>query len=150
MSKTAISRLQHTKEDLFRKDISIFHKAGDEGFVFRRCLLDSGSCGSPGNLISKKALQGITCEINKDSGREVSGLGPRMVLKEFVTLKCRFWDSPQIFEVEFRVLSTRSLFGFDFVGLGCDCLLGSEWMTAHPEAWVLPLWQRQVPENNRD
>jgi hypothetical protein len=117
--------------------------------VYRKCLLDTGSRGSQGNLISKTALKGIRCEIKKDAGREVCGLGLKTRLREFVTLRLRFWGKSEIFEVEFRILPTRTLLGFE-LGPRFDCLIGSEWMVAHPSTWVPRHWLEHVREGDED
>jgi hypothetical protein len=131
------------KKDVFRKNIFIFHAGATVDPVFRRCLLDSGSHG---NLISKRALKGIRCEIKKDGGHEVWGLGiKKLLLKEFVTLRLKIWGQSEIFEVEFRVLPTGALLGFE-LGPRFDCLLGSEWMAAHPGAWVPRHWLEHASE----
>jgi hypothetical protein len=111
--------------------------------VFRRCLLDSGSLG---NLITTKALEGIRCSVKKDAGCEVCGLGlKKLLLREFVTLELRIWGLSEIFEVEFRVLPTGALLGLG-LGPAFDCLLGSEWMLAHPGAWVQRHWLEHASE----
>lgn len=124
--------------------MSIFHCGTAEEFVHRIVMLDSGSRGSPGNLISKRALKGIRCETKKDAGCKIRGLGFNKRLKEFVTLKFKFWGQPEIFEVEFRVLPTLTVFGFE-LGAPFDCLLGAEWMYAHADAWIPRDW----PEDAR-
>jgi hypothetical protein len=129
------SGIEHVVEDLFSKDMSIFHHGTTEKFTYRKCILDSGSRGSPGNLISKRALREIRCEIKKDAGRKVRGLGFNMRLKNFVILKFRFWGQPEIYEAEFRVAPTLTLFGVEF-GAPFDCLLGKDWMEAHQHAWI--------------
>lgn len=110
--------------------------------------MDSGSRGPQGNLISKRALNGIRCEVRTDAGREICGLGLcKFLLKEFVRLRFRFWDRPEedeIFEVEFRVLPTITFANFELPGF--DCLLGSEWMDAHPRSWVPRRWVRELEQ----
>jgi hypothetical protein len=131
--KDITSDIDLPKKDPFRKNIFIFHAGSTVDPLFRRCLLDSGS---QGNLITKRALEGIRCEIKKDAGRKVRGLRLRkLLLKEFVTLELRIWGQSETFEVEFRVLPTGGLLGLG-LGPAFDCLLGSEWMHAHAGAWV--------------
>jgi hypothetical protein len=143
------SGIGHDGTDFFSKDISIFHSGTTERFEFRRGILDSGSRGSRSNLITKRALKGIRCEIKKDAGRKIGGLGFKKRLREFVTLKFKFWDQPEIFEAEFCVLPTLTVFGFE-LGAPFDCLLGAEWMNAHPHAWIPRDWPEDARNNEED
>jgi hypothetical protein len=129
--------------------MSIFHSGTTKEYVHRITILDSGSRGSPGNLVSKRALKGIRCEIKKDAGRKIRGLGFNKRLKEFVMLKFKFWGQPEMFEVEFRVVPTQRLFGFE-LGAPFDCLLGKEWMVANHERWIPQDWRGGARNNDED